>query len=215
VSAALAASSCTHAPAQIAQVYSQISQHFDPQTKTWSPQWAAFVQALSNDGNRAFDRLYFIHDETGMYFALNKQTWTAVDRPGEFWVGRNDFHVPGGVVPLGTWRAVLVTLDGQHVEQTFVVSTDTSRDPVRAAVTLIPLPANARSYRVEGWVNNYLVWPQDQQGNVLALQKVVGGQFSVPEGASSIRLYSYDKTRAEGLLAGPFSVQPLSTSADR
>jgi len=215
--AALLGASCSHAPPQWGQVFDQVNRVWDPATQTWSARLAVFVQASSPDGNRVFDRLHLIHDGEGLFFTLASGTWSAVDRTGEFWVGSSSLTFPDGRVPTGPWRAVLVTKTGQRLEGPFTVPPQPpTAPPARTApVALNPVAGVPLKYRVEGWVDDYLVWARDAQGTVLARQKTVGPEFTVSAGIASVVLYSYDKDRGEGLEAGPFPIQVAVPSADR
>jgi hypothetical protein len=203
--------SCSHAPPQVAQVFSQINRVYDPQAAAWSPRLSVFLQAVSADGNKVFDRLYFINDAEGQYYALTKGEWTSIEKPGEFWVGINGLPLPEKP---GPWRALLVTRSGQQVSADFSVPPQPIGGSPARAGTVSAFETDGR-WRVAGWVDDYIVWAYDASGNVVARAKTVGPEFSVPATAVRFTLYSYDKTRGEGLEAGPFLVKASEKSADR
>lgn len=212
----LGLSSCAHAPPQLVQVFSQVNWVYDPGPKVWDQRLSVFVQASSADGPKVFDRLHLIQDDQGLFVTLGAGEWTVVDRPGEHWLGTNGITFPGGLVPPGAWRAVLVTKSGQRVEGTFAVAPRGPGEtrPRWGAVTLSDDPS-PRTYRVSGWVDDYLVWARDVQGKVLSRNKTVGDRFNVPRGAASVVLYTYDTSRGVGREAGPFFLKVPSESADR
>lgn len=200
--------SCSHAPPRLVQVFNQVNQVYRPETKAWSEQLSVFVQAASADGNKVFDRLHLIHDGENLFFSLDRTQWASIERPGEYWVGANDLAFPDGV-PTGTWRVLLVTAAGQKLSATFEVPPQPPgaalrrTEPVRVKAQV---PPNGR-FQVSGWVDDYLVWSRDAAGAVVAQTKTVGSSFAVVPGAQSFLLYSYDKNRGQGLVAGPFPVQ--------
>ena len=199
---------CSHAPPQLVQVFSQVNQVFDFPSARWTQRLSVFVQASSADGNRVFDRLHLIHDEQDLYITLNRDQWTVVERPGEYWVGTNSLTFPGKI-PTGEWRALLVTRAGLKVESWFSIPAPPPDAPSARTLPVVVVSdgvANER-YRVSGWVDNYLVWSWDAQGVLLGRAKTTGPVFAVPQGAVTFRLYSYDKGRGEGLEAGPFPVK--------
>jgi hypothetical protein len=204
----LVLASCAHAPPQLVQVFGQVNWVYDPGTRVWDQRLSAFVQASSADGTAVFDRLHILHDDQGLFVTLGSAQWTVVDRPGEHWVGTNGITFADGRVPPGTWRVVLVTKAGQQVEGSFAVA---PRSPGQAPprwgpVTLVEAPS-ARTYRVSGWVDDYLVWARDVGGKVISRNKTVGDRFTVPPGTVSVVLYTYDASRAVGRQAGPFSLK--------
>jgi len=208
--------SCANAPPELVQVFGQVNWVYDPGTKVWDQRLSVFVQASSADGNKVFDRLHLVQDDQGLYVTLSAAEWTVVDRPGEHWVGTNGITFPGGQVPPGPWRAVLVTKAGQRVEGTFAVAplAPGEAKPRWGPVTLVDDPS-PRTYRVTGWADDYLVWARDPQGRVLTRNKTVGDRFNVPRDAESVVLYTYDTSRGVGRLAGPFSLKVPQVSADR
>ncbi len=203
--------SCSHAPPQVAQVFSQITRVFDPQGGGWSPRLSVFLQAVSADGNKVFDRLYLINDAEGQYYAMAKGEWTSVEKPGEFWAGINNLPLPENP---GPWRALLVTRSGQQVSADFSVPPQPSDAPPARSARVSVAEAGDR-WRVQGWVDDYVVWAYDANGGVVARTKTVGPEFGIPSTTVRFILYSYDKSRGEGLEAGPFLVKPLAKSADR
>lgn len=195
-------------------MFAQVTRVFDPASGVWSPRLSVFVQAASADGNRVFDRLHLIHDGQGLYFSLTRDQWTAVERPGEYWVGANSLAFPGAL-PTGEWRALLVTKAGQKVESRFQVPAPAPDAPAaRTSPVRVTPEGPPGRYRVAGWVDDYLVWAWDAKGVLLGRAKTVGPAFAVPRGAVSFRLYSYDKGRGEGLEAGPFPVKENEKPAD-
>jgi hypothetical protein len=208
--------SCAHAPPQVVQVFDQVNRVYDPATGAWSAHLAVFVQGASSDGTKVFDRLHLIHDGEDLWFTLDKSHWTKVERPGEAWMGSPSLEFPGEV-PTGTWRAVLVTRDGQKVETSFAVPPQVPGAPAarKGKVAVSADRQVPQKFTVSGWVEDTLVWSLDAQGTVLARTKVFGPSFQIPPGAVSFVLYSYDKVRGEGLEAGPFPVQSSAKPADR
>jgi hypothetical protein len=213
---ALFLASCAHAPPQVVQVFSQVNRVYNPASGGWSAQLAVFVQGASSDGTKVFDRLHLIHDGEGLYFTLDRSHWTKVERPGEAWMGSPGLSFPGEV-PTGTWRALLVTRDGQKVETTFAVPPQVPGAPAprKGKVTVSPDRQVPGKFTVSGWVDDTLVWALDAQGAVLSRTKVYGPNLQIPPGTVTFVLYSYDKERGEGLEAGPFPVQSSSKPADR
>lgn len=217
--------SCSHAPPQVVQVFTQVDRVYDP-SSGWSSRLSVFVQGADADGTKVFDRLHLVHEGQGLYFTLDRDHWTAVERPGESWFGANDLSFPDGKVPLGEWRATLVTKAGLRVQTSFQVPPQPPDAPpprtARVEVSLVELPPPPPGappapalYRVTGWVDDYLVWARDAKGTVMTRNKTVGDRFSLPPGTDSFLLYSYDKVRGEGLVAGPFSVKEPDKPADR
>ena len=208
IACVLVLASCSHAVPQLVQVFDQVDRVLDPEAGVWGERLSAFVQASSADGNKVFDRLHLIHDGQGYFVTLGRGQWTAVERPGEFWVGAKDLAFPDQV-PTGEWRALLVTRSGQKMEVKFQVPPQPpGTPPARTArVALQADPAVAGRYSVSGWVEDYLVWARDPKGVIIGRLKTVGPAFQVPPGTASVVLYSYDKVRGEGLEAGPFRVQ--------
>jgi hypothetical protein len=202
---------CSHAAPQVAQVFSQVNRVFDPQLGAWSPRLSVFLQAVSSDGNKVFDRLYLIDDADQQYYAMAKGDWTPVEKPGEFWTGINGLPLPENP---GGWRALLVTRSGQKVSADFAVSPQPADAPPPRTERVATAEANGR-WRVTGWVDDYMVWAYDANGGVVARTKTVGPEFALPASAVRFVLYSYDKARGEGLEAGPFLVKPPEKSADR
>ena len=200
--------SCSHAPPQVVQVFDQVDRVFDPATQAWSERLSAFVQASSSDGTKVFDRLHLIHDAQNLFVTVGRSQWVSVDRPGEYWVGVKDLGFPGGKVPTGEWRAMLVTRAGQKVEIRFQVppTGPGAKAPRTSGVTVQPADLTGQ-YSVAGWVDDYLVWARDAKGQLIARNKTLGPSFQVPQGTATFVLYSYDKDRGEGLEAGPFPVQ--------
>jgi len=199
------------------QVFSQVNRVYSPGTQAWSSHLSVFVQASSSEGTKVFDRLHLIHDDQNLVVSLSKDQWSVVERPGEFWVGTNDLVFPGGEVPLGTWRVLLVTRSGQRLESTFAVPPPQPGTPEARTFALKVSPDSQTPGRflASGWVDDYLVWSRDPRGNITTRTRTVGPSFSVSPDTDSFLLYSYDKNRGEGLVAGPFLVQDLVHSADR
>lgn len=217
LTAACLLAGCTHATPQVVQVFSQLNRVWDPAEAAWTAKLAVFLQAASADGNKVFDRLHLINDGRELVFTLTSGQWTSVERPGELWLGTSALVLPDGTAPTGSWRALLVTRDGQKVEAPFQVPpTPPDAPPARSApVEVKALPGTPGRYRVSGWVDDTLVWSRDAKGTVVSRTKVVGPEFAVAGNAASFVLYSYDKARGEGLEAGPFPVQDPAKPADR
>lgn len=213
----LALAGCSNAPPRGIQVFSQVNRVFDPEEGEWSSRLSAFVQATSADGTKVFDRLHLVHEGQGLLFTLTRDQWARAERAGEFWAGANDLAFPDGKVPVGSWRAVLVTRAGLKVELGFEVPGPRPGvgEPREGRVVVRADASQPGRYQVSGWVDDYLVWSRDANGAVVARTKTVGPSFTVVPGARSFQLYSYDKDRGEGLLAGPFPVQDRSEPADR
>ena len=203
---------CSHAQPQVAQVFSQVNRVYDPEAGSWSPRLSVFVQGQSNDGGKVFDRLYLVDDADGWYYAFPKGQWTGIERPGEFWVGVNGLVLPAKST--GSWRAVLVTKSGQQAKADVIVPPAALDAPPARDGPVSVRQADGK-WRVRGWVDDYLVWSYDDNGAVLSRNKTVGPEFAVPANAVNVVLYSYDKTRGEGLEAGPFPVKPSAKPADR
>ena len=203
--------SCSHAPPQMVQVFDQVNHVYDPAAGTWSDRLSVYLQGASSDGTKVFDRFHLILDDQQIYFSVSRSQWASVDKPGEFWVGASDLSLPDGKVPVGSWRAVLVTRAGQKVETPFVVTAVAPDAPPAQTgpVTVKQDPKDLLRFEVTGWVEDYLVWARDAQGTVISRNKTVGSSFQVPGGASTVVLYSYDKARGTGIEAGPFPVQSL------
>lgn len=210
----LGLASCAHAPPQLVQVFGQVNWVYDPATKAWDQRLSVFVQASSSDGNRVFDRLHLVHDDQGLYLTVGSGSWTTVDRPGEHWVGINGITFPG-LVPPGSWRVVLVTKTGQRVEGAFSVAPRSPGEGRPRGTPSLGDDPSAHTYRVSGWVDDYLVWARDDQGRVLSRNKTQGDRFSVPRGTTSVVLYAYDTARGLGREAGPFFLKVTPDSADR
>lgn len=193
-------------------MFSQVNRVFDPEAGEWSPRLTVFVQGVSNDGNKVFDRLYLINDADGLYYSLQKGQWAAVERPGEFWAGANGLPLPDK--PAGTWRVLLVTRSGQKVwSEVTIPPTPIDAPPPRTGP--VAVSEGGGTWRVRGWVDDYLVWAYDANGGVVSRNKTVGAAFQVPANAVRVVLYSYDKARGEGLEAGPFLVKASEKTADR
>ena len=107
-------------------------------------------------------------------------------------------------------RTPYVTAQLQGEDGPFVACSDF----IRAYPDLIRNWVPGR-YTVSGWPDDYLVWSRDPKGTVVSRTKTVGSSFFVAVGARSFVLYSYDKNRGEGLVAGPFPVQDNAKPADR
>jgi len=200
----------------MSQVFSQVSRTWDPAGQRWLPELSVFVQASSGDGLKVFDRWHLLHDGQSVSYTLTPADWTSVERNGETWLGANGIRFPEDEVLTGDWRIQLVTKDGQKAESVFRIppaALDAPR-PRTEPVVVTPLAAPGR-YRVTGWVESYLLWTRDARGQILSRNKTVGPEFTVPGGVSSFFLYSYDKDRGEGLVAGPFGVQNAPAPADR
>jgi hypothetical protein len=216
--ALLGTASCSHAPPQVVQVFTQVDRVFEP-SSGWSARLSVFVQGADSDGTKVFDRLHLVHEGLGLYFTLDRDHWTAVERPGESWFGANDLSFPDGKVPLGEWRATLVTKAGLRVQTSFQVPPQPPDAPAprtaQVEVSVLEPPPAPVLYQVSGWVDDYLVWARDAKGTVLTRNKTVGDRFGLPPGTESFLLYSYDKARGEGLVAGPFSVKEVAKPADR
>lgn len=214
--AGLALVSCSHSSPQIGQVFAQVNRVFDPAVGSWSARLSVFVQATNGDGVKTFDRFHLVHDDEGLFFTLDRNQWTSVERPGEFWVGANGIAFPDRVVPVGNWRVLMVTKAGLRAESSFALAAAPADAPgPRSSPVVLRLPSEGLEYRLSGWVDDYLVWAKDRSGRILSRAKVTGPAFSVPPGTQSVTLYSYDKVRGEGLEAGPFSVKASSQPADR
>ncbi len=207
----LVAASCSHAIPQVAQVFSQVNRVFDPGLGTWTARLSVFLQAVSGDGNKVFDRLYLIDDAGAQYYAMTKGDWTPVEKPGEFWVGINGLPLPEKP---GPWRALLVTRSGQKVSADFSIAPQPV-DAASARSGQVSAVETGGRWHVSGWVDDYLVWAYDATGTVVARAKTVGPDFAIPANAVKFILYSYDKSRGEGLEAGPFLVKPPAKPTDR
>jgi hypothetical protein len=181
---------------------------YDP-ADGWSDRLSVFVQGANGDGTKVFDRLHLVHP-SGLFFTLNRDQWTAVERPGEAWFGANDLRFPDGKVPRGDWRAILVTKAGLQVDVGFTVPPVPVDAPGPRRAPVVVASAGAPfQYKVTGWADDYLVWARDPKGVVLSRNKTTAAVFSVPPGTDSFVLYSYDKARGEGLEAGPFPAQAV------
>lgn len=213
----LVLTACSHAPPQINQVFWQVNQVFDPSSSSWSSRLSVFVHAVSADGQKVFDRLHLIQDSQGLFFSLRANQWTTVERPGETWIGAHGLTFPDQKVPVGDWRILVATRAGQKVEARFQVPPqppDASR--LRSAPVVLKQDGKTLGlYHTVGWVDDFVVLSRDSQNNLLSRTKTVGADFQIPLSATSITLYSYDKTRGEGLEAGPFPVKETAKPADR
>jgi len=213
--AALLALGCAHATPTVAQVFVQVTRTFDPEAGRWEPRLTVFAQGVNADGSRQFDRLHLIQDRQNLWVPLSAENWTTVERPGEYWVGTNGLRFPEGTTPAGDWRIELVTKAGLKAD---ALATVPPTPPDAPAPRTEPVSLTAEGplrYRVSGWVDDYLVWSRDAAGALIGRSKTVGPSFSVPSGAVSFELYSYDRARGEGLAAGPFSVKDPAAPADR
>lgn len=198
---------CTHATPQILQGALQVNHTFDPETGQWDDRLSVFVQASDADGAKVFDRLHLVHDDSELVVSLGTDTWTKVERAGEVWMGTNGLRFPEGVVPTGTWKALLVTRAGLRTSIDLVVPPKpVDRPPARTEPVTVTFGTPGQA-TVQGWVDDYVVWCWDANGNLLARNKTVGNLFTFPPGTTSVRLYSYDNATGEGLEAGPFPVK--------
>ncbi len=212
------AGACSNSQPQIPQLTTQVNQVWSPSASAWEERLTVFVQVTNGDGLEVLDRIQIVNDEDRLVFTLDKSNWTKVERTGETWFGANNLRVPDGYVSSGDWRVLVSTRAGLQVEAPFVIPplAPNTSSSARSALQFNKPADLEKPFTFTGFPKDVLIWALGEQGEVLGQFKTANNSFLLAQvvpfrtlqgRVKSLVLYSYDKTRGQGVEAGPFEVK--------
>jgi hypothetical protein len=81
-----------------------------------------FTSVVDGDGADDIEYLFLVNDARELSWTLDQDSWVRHEEGSSVWIGSNGLKVPGGIVPRGQYRAILVDKAGERIERTIVVS---------------------------------------------------------------------------------------------
>ncbi len=210
--ALLALAGCAGKPPEISRVFAQPIFVHDLAAKSDWVRLGVFVVATDPDGQDDLDSLYVINDAAELYWKIGKDAWVSATAEGEPWIGTNTFTVPGGAPPpAGEYRVVLQDLAGETVEDTFTLP----RMDFPSAGAYPGAAIGAEEVAVSGGGDTTQLWIVGKDGKQVGSVPVPKETRRVPlaqvhqaggASGSSLWVYTLDRGRLFGLLAGPYKV---------
>jgi hypothetical protein len=203
---------CTGKPPEIQRVVSQLMVTADPDSGATGERMSVFLVANDPDGFDDIASLYLIQDEAEVFWKLEPSGWTKTIQEKETWIGSNGILMPdGSPMPRGEYRALLQDKGGDTVESSFNLSAPT----IDAARIEFPKAAAVDgSLSFSGLKESSELWVYDTadrfvtavplEKDPVAVAPIVQQNPGLREGFR-YRVYTWDKEKGVGLLAGPYT----------
>ncbi len=202
---------CSPSKPRILQTFSQLDY-------VWEKNWdapvealAVFVQVENADGLEELTNLYILSDDSEVYWKLDPESWTPLNRPGENWIGANQLTFPErSELPRGKYRVIVTTQAGERETSTFSLDVEklSEAKPVWPQITVVGnelLIYNAPSsfalwfYGIEGPILHQMVTNQDR----LSLEQIQTHP-QINQKATRVWFYWYNEKQGWGQVLGPF-----------
>ncbi len=164
-----------------------------------------FVLAQDEDGIADLDELYLINDDAQLYWHLNRDNWTWIQKSGENWVGAHHLQfLSDEQLPETRWRVILIDKSGERDEQDLRVS--------------IKHPSQDRpeihfyqnDYEISSSWDGHTLIAYDEAGKqlgVFEVKKTAGKirELKLPEDSFVLALWAEDADKLSGYLTAPFA----------
>ena len=211
----LVLAACSGAAPEILTIESQVLAINDTSTGTVEAGLSIFVMVRDPDGRSDLKELFIINDEAEMFWSFTDETWLALEREEELWIGHDRIVGAGGRdLPGGLFRVVLLDAAGERSEADFtaagaLVSRAQSLDA--RAFPALEIGAGSMVVSVPGNQESALVRVFDRGGNRVGNASVEPGRISHgefesgrPVNRSGNRAFVYVEDGGVGLVSGPY-----------
>ena len=194
VLAVLIVAACSGAPPEIGGVEIIRVYVNNPATNSVRHQIGLFVSVSDPDGLDDLARLYLIHDESELYWALDPTIWQQASVRGLDWIGSYGLGLPGSEeAPAGEYRVLLEDLSGESAEITERLPAVPKRLP--------PFPQISEG-QDDGLTE---VWTFDNQGILLGSIPLSAMDSQRWEAIPEYYLYRRQRDQPLAMATGPIS----------
>lgn len=206
---------CSPSRPKIVQTFSQLNYVWEKDWEAPTEALSVFVQVENEDGLEELQHLYVLHDDLEVYWKLDPETWTPLNRPGENWIGANQLTIPQRTeLPRGKYRILVTTQAGERETSNFSLDVELLSEakpvwPQLAVVGRELLISNAPAsyalwfYGIEGPMLHQMVANEQR----LTLEQIQAHP-QINQRATRVWFYWYNEKQGWGQILGPF---PLIT----
>lgn len=208
--------SCEVSQPEIVQVFTQINNVWNPQKRSWTERLAVYAQVSNEDGIEELERMHIHHNQSRLWWRLQKDSWNLENNNGETWIGSSSLQVPNGEdLPTGSWQVQLVSRSGNQAKTEFTLLPESGLEkrnlPKNIFLNKKPDLIELKNFPS----SSFLLWLYDEKGDFIASKEQVGKQFPLSSFMSNPRLgetsffvlYSYFPQEGRGLIAGPYPLR--------
>ncbi len=164
-----------------------------------------FTLVADGDGVDDIEYLFLVNDASELSWTLDRDNWMRHEEGSSVWIGSNGLKAPGGIIPRGRYRALLVDKAGERVERTITVSAPETDD---YSLPAIELDAENLTLRSPYTINTVLFL--DAGGNVVLTAGIFLGKTSLDSlargqnwrtSADYIAVYGFDPKAETGFMS--------------
>ncbi len=164
-----------------------------------------FASVADGDGVDDIEYLFLVNDALELSWTLEPGTWVRHEEGSIVWIGSNGLRAPGGNIPRGKYRAILVDMAGERSERTIMVSAPKTEGAILPSITM---EADFLSVRSPYSANTALFL--DSGGNVVASAPIAAGRISMDSlmrgadwrtSADYIAVYGFDPKAETGYIS--------------
>jgi hypothetical protein len=166
---------------------------------------SCFASVADADGVSDIEYLYVVHDGSELCWTLTADDWVQKDDGSGSWLGSNGLRSTGGVMPRGSYRAILVDKAGERDERTFMLSAPSTHDLAMPVLVL-----SGTDIRLDTPCPLNTVFFLDAGGNVVMTAPVTPGITALDAlwpkggwrtGADFMTVYGFDPKAEIGFFA--------------
>ena len=96
----------------------------DPLTKDIHEELSIFVNCYDDDGDDDIDTIFFISNDSGIYWELNRDNWESYTAGNNIWIGSNSLVMPDrSPIPRTEIEVFLRDLAGENTEDKIYITT--------------------------------------------------------------------------------------------
>jgi hypothetical protein len=206
---------CAPSQPQIVQSFTQLNHVFDPSVGKWQEKLAVWVQVDNKDGWGDVTSVVVHHPADRIWWRLDPSNWSVQQQGEAVWFGTNSLQTAdGSPLPSGTWDLTVVTKAQKTAEMEFTLTAPLGLASP-SGPKLDPVLVKGTPLVLKNFSQQYLVWAYDALGAYLGSARkaeptLLGSDLApTPNERSKIHwliFYSFDKSKGEGMEAGPFAV---------
>lgn len=118
--------SCSQEPPEIIQNYWQLTVVNNVINKTRYEELSLFLHVIDPDGIEDIESVYLIHDDSELFWKLEKQNWETYNNQDEQWLGSNAIVLNDYAdFPRGTYRIIVIDATGERDKTEIFIGTET------------------------------------------------------------------------------------------
>lgn len=201
--------SCSGAVPKISQVVWQVNLLRTPSESSGHQELSVFILVEDEDGIGDIDSIYLIHDESELFWKLNKDNWNMKVLSGDYWLGSNSIKMNDrSNLPGGNYRIVVIDKAGERASQVFTISENMLEDD---SSEYFPELLIGSDIVIKSIYSDNTLWIYDEEMKILRNIKIENGKISMDIIDSDtfnrgrwVSIYTVDVEKGIGLIRGPY-----------